>query len=44
MRSIYKNILNQDTKLLDKLKNKTLKPQVVAFMSHQEMNPLIWKI
>lgn len=43
MRSIYKNILNQDTKLLDKLKNKTLKPQVVAFMSHQEMNPLIWK-
>ena len=46
-RSIYNNINPKfDTynkTLLRNLKKKKLKPQKLAFMTHQEMNPKIWK-
>ena len=46
-RSIYNNINPKSSTynktLLRKLKNKKLKPQKLAFMTHQEMNPKIWK-
>ena len=41
-RSIYLNIKNDI--LLDKIKNNILKPDVLAFMTHQELNPERWKI
>jgi transcription elongation factor S-II len=43
IRSIYKNINNSQTNLLTNLIEKKLKPQTIAFMSHQEMSPHIWK-
>ena len=46
-RSIYNNINPKSTTynktLLRNLKKKKLKPQKLAFMNHQEMNPKIWK-
>ena len=46
-RSIYNNINPKSTtynkRLLQNLKKKKLKPQKLAFMTHQEMNPKIWK-
>lgn len=41
-RSIYLNIKNDI--ILDKIKNNILKPDVLAFMTHQELNPERWKI
>jgi len=46
-RSVYSNI-NPNSKicnkiLLKKLINKKIKPQKLAFMSHQEMSPRKWK-
>lgn len=43
VRSIRENILNEKTGLLDLLIEKKIKPEVVSFMSHQEMNSKIWK-
>lgn len=46
-RSIYNNINPQfstcNKNLLKRLKNKKLKPQELAFMTHQEMSPKKWK-
>lgn len=41
-RSIYLNIKNDI--ILHKIKNNILKPDVLAFMTHQELNPERWKI
>jgi transcription elongation factor S-II len=41
LRSIYVNLKNPD--LLSQVKNKEIIPQTLAFMSHQEMNPEIWR-
>jgi len=41
LRSIYTNMKNPD--LLAQLKNGDVKPQVLAFMTHQEMNPEHWR-
>jgi len=41
LRSIYINLKNKD--LLQQIKNGEITPQVLAFMSHQEMNPSNWK-
>ena len=41
LRSIYINLKNED--LLKQIKNGEITPQNLAFMSHQEMNPLAWK-
>lgn len=41
LRSIYTNMQNPD--LLAQLKNGDVKPQVLAFMTHQEMNPEHWR-
>ena len=41
-RSIYFNIKNEN--ILQKVKDKLIKPDVLAFMTHQEMNPDRWKI
>jgi transcription elongation factor S-II len=41
-RSIYFNIKNEN--ILQKIKDKLIKPDVLAFMTHQEMNPDRWKI
>jgi transcription elongation factor S-II len=41
MRSIYINLKNVD--LLEQIKNGTIKPQNVAFMTHQEMKPEKWE-
>ena len=43
IRSVYTNILNKETNLLNNIQKKKIKPQEVAFMSHQEMNPKIWR-
>lgn len=40
LRSIYKN-LNED--IINQIKNETIKSHVVAFMTHQELYPEIWK-
>ena len=42
LRSIYINLKNKD--LLVHLKNNEITPQVLAFMTHQEMNPERWRI
>jgi transcription elongation factor S-II len=39
-RTIYYNI--QQPNLIAKIKNKTIKPNILAFMTHQEMNPERW--
>lgn len=41
-RSIYFNIKNNV--ILDKIKNNIIKPDVLAFMTHQELNPERWKV
>ena len=41
-RTIYFNITEEPT-LLDKLQNKIIKPHILAFMTHQELNPERWK-
>ena len=41
LRSIYINLKNDN--LVKQIKNSEINPQVLAFMSHQEMNPEIWK-
>ena len=41
LRSIYLNLKNKE--LLKQIKNGEITPQVLAFMSHQEMNPTTWK-
>ena len=41
LRSIYINLKNNN--LVKQIKNSEINPQVLAFMSHQEMNPEIWK-
>jgi len=41
LRSIYHNLKNE--KLLTDLKNTEITPQVLAFMTHQEMNPDHWE-
>ena len=41
LRSIYVNLKNN--KLLANLKKKELQPKVLAFMTHQEMNPELWE-
>lgn len=40
LRSIYFNLKNQS--VLDMIKSKKIKAHVLAFMSHQEMNPDLW--
>lgn len=40
LRSIFKN-LNED--IINQIKNETIKSHVVAFMTHQELSPEIWK-
>ena len=41
LRTIYINLKNPD--LLHHLKSKEIAPQTLVFMTHQEMNPDIWK-
>ena len=41
LRSIYLNLKNPE--ILKMIKSKELLPQVFAFMTHQEMNPVRWK-
>jgi transcription elongation factor S-II len=41
LRSIYLNLKNNPD-LIEQLKNKDITPQVLAFMTHQEMNPKHW--
>jgi transcription elongation factor S-II len=41
LRSIYLNLKNNE--LLTQLKNGDMKPQNIAFMTHQEMNPHHWR-
>ena len=41
LRSVMINIQHEE--LLDKIKSKNIKPHEVAYMSHQEMRPSIWK-
>lgn len=41
LKSIFVNLKNE--KLLDKIKTDEIKPQTLAFMTHQEMNEDIWK-
>tara|TARA_B100000900_G_scaffold413227_1_gene436762 strand:- start:3148 stop:3672 length:525 start_codon:yes stop_codon:yes gene_type:complete len=47
LKSIYYNISPEystnNSDLLTKLKNKEIKPSILAFMTHQEMNPTQWK-
>jgi DNA-directed RNA polymerase subunit M/transcription elongation factor TFIIS len=41
LRTIYINL--KKTELMVQLKNNEILPQTLAFMTHQEMNPLQWK-
>ena len=41
LRSIYINLKSAD--LLEQIKNREIKPENVAFMTHQELNPDHWK-
>jgi transcription elongation factor S-II len=41
LRSVYINLKNKE--LLDQVKNNDITPQTLAFMTHQEMNPIQWK-
>ena len=41
-RSIYFNIKNKE--LLSKIKSNQIRPDVLAFMTHQELNPERWNI
>ena len=41
LRSVYINL--KHPALIDKIKQKEILPEQVAFMSHHEMNPDIWK-
>lgn len=41
LRSIYINLKMPD--LLEQIKNREIKPENVAFMTHQELNPEHWK-
>jgi transcription elongation factor S-II len=41
LRSIYINLKSHD--LLEQIKNREIKPENVAFMTHQELNPEHWK-
>jgi transcription elongation factor S-II len=41
LRSIYINLKSPD--LLEQIKNREIKPENVAFMTHQELNPEHWK-
>jgi transcription elongation factor S-II len=41
LRSIFINLKNQE--LLQQVKTGEITPQTLAFMTHQEMNPKIWK-
>ena len=41
LRSIYMNLKNKD--LIDMLNTSKIKPHEIAFMTHQEMRPDIWK-
>ena len=41
LRTIYMNLKNPD--LLQQIKNAEITSQSVAFMTHQELNPAIWK-
>ena len=41
LRSVMINIQHEE--LLDKIKSKDIKPHEVAYMTHQEMRPSIWK-
>ena len=41
LRSIYTNLQNKD--LLSQLQKGDMKPHEIAFMTHQEMRPDIWK-
>jgi DNA-directed RNA polymerase subunit M/transcription elongation factor TFIIS len=40
-RTIYLNLKNKY--LLEQIRNKDITPQTLAFMTHQEMNPVQWK-
>lgn len=41
LRSIYLN-LNNNEELIEKIKSKKIKPELFAFMTHQEMKPSKW--
>jgi transcription elongation factor S-II len=41
LRSIYMNLKNAE--FIDQIKNKEISPQMVAFMTHQEIKPSQWK-
>ena len=42
LRSIYMNLKNHD--FVEQIKNKEITPQMVAFMTHQEIKPSHWKV
>ena len=43
LRSIFFN-LQQNKELITQVKEKTLQPHLIAFMTHQELNPKRWEI
>lgn len=43
LRSVFYNLKNNEV-LLNKIKSKEIKPHLIGFMTHQEMNPEKWKI
>lgn len=43
LRTIFINLKN-NPKLLDQIKNNEVKSHMVAFMTHQEMNPEHWRV
>lgn len=42
LRTIYMNLKNPE--LLQNIRNGEIVPQSIAFMTHQELNPSLWKI
>jgi len=42
LRSIYMNLKNPE--FVEQIKNKDVTPQMVAFMTHQEIKPSQWKV
>jgi transcription elongation factor S-II len=42
LRSIYINLKNQE--LLAQIKQNEITPQIIAFMTHQELNPSHWRV
>mgnify|MGYP006187608931 CR=1 FL=1 len=42
LKTIFENIKKDD--LLESIKNKTIKPEILSYMTHQEMDPSRWEV